>query len=123
MFYSTKKVSFKSFKLLRGEKFFLFVCYLFFLLIPFFSAFCHGRDNLYSLCSLITGDALLYSMFRLNAQPVHCPFKPPMTFTYNRGHGECRSPVSNIDSCIEESRLVLRYQACPDVSGTESAGN
>lgn len=83
--------------------------------------FCHGRDNLYSLCSLITGDALLYSMFRLNAQPVHCPFKPPMTFTYNRGHGECRSPVSNIDSCIEESRLVLRYQACPDVSGTESA--
>ncbi|KAL0277854.1 UNVERIFIED_CONTAM: hypothetical protein PYX00_004987 [Menopon gallinae] len=83
--------------------------------------FCHGRSTLFNLCSLITGDALLYSMFRLNAQPVHCPFKPPMTFTYNRGHGECRSPVSSIDSCIEESRLVLRYQACPDVSGTESA--
>ncbi|KAK6640074.1 hypothetical protein RUM43_008351 [Polyplax serrata] len=83
--------------------------------------FCHDRNNLYNLCSLITGDALLYSMFRLNAQPVHCPFKPPMTFTYSRGHGECKNPVSSLDGCIEESRIVLRYQACPDVSGTESA--
>lgn len=87
-----------------------------------FLAFCHDRNNLYSLCSLITGDALLYSMFRLNAQPVHCPFKPPMTFTYSRGHGECKNPVSSLDGCLEESRIVLRYQACPDVSGTESAG-
>lgn len=87
-----------------------------------FPAFCRSRNTLFNLCSLITGDAHLYSMFRLNAQPVHCPFKPPMTFTYNRGHGECRNPVSTIESCIEESRLVLRFQACPDVSGTESAG-
>ncbi|XP_021915226.1 uncharacterized protein LOC110827676 isoform X2 [Zootermopsis nevadensis] len=82
--------------------------------------FCHARESLQSLCSLITGDALLYSMFRVEATPVECPFKGPLSFTYNRGHGECRSPVSSIDSCTEESRLLLRYQACPDVHGTES---
>lgn len=87
-----------------------------------FPAFCHTRESLHSLCSLITGDALLYSMFRVDATPVECPFKGPLSFTYNRGHGECRSPVSSIDSCTEESRLLLRYQACPDVHGTESTG-
>lgn len=46
----------------------------------------------------------------------------PFTFTYNRGHGECRNPVSNIESCTEESRLLLNLQACPDVAGTESTG-
>lgn len=86
------------------------------------TAFCHARESLQSLCSLITGDALLYSMFRVEATPVECPFKGPLSFTYNRGHGECRSPVSSIDSCTEESRLLLRYQACPDVHGTESTG-
>jgi hypothetical protein len=87
-----------------------------------FPAFCHSRESLQNLCSLITGDALLYSMFRVDATPVECPFKGPLSFTYNRGHGECRSPVSSIDSCTEESRLLLRYQACPDVHGTESTG-
>ncbi|XP_033607260.1 uncharacterized protein LOC111864295 [Cryptotermes secundus] len=82
--------------------------------------FCHAREGLQSLCSLITGDALLYSMFRVEATPVECPFKGPLSFTYNRGHGECRSPISSIDSCTEDSRLLLRYQACPDVHGTES---
>ncbi|XP_023309761.1 uncharacterized protein LOC108907292 [Anoplophora glabripennis] len=83
--------------------------------------YCHSRDALPTLCSLITGDALLYSMFRENAVAVPCPFRGPFTFTYNRGHGECRSPVSSIDSCTEESKLLLSYQACPDVHGSESA--
>ncbi|XP_044754916.1 uncharacterized protein LOC123313888 [Coccinella septempunctata] len=83
--------------------------------------YCYGRDSLPSLCSYITGDALLFSMFRENATPVPCPFKAPFTFTYNRGHGECRSPVSNIDSCTEDTKLLLSYQSCPDVPGTESA--
>ncbi|XP_067004830.2 uncharacterized protein [Anabrus simplex] len=82
--------------------------------------YCHAKESLQSLCSLITGDALLYSMFRVEASPVRCPFIGPFTFTYNRGHGDCKSPVSSIDSCTEESRLLLRYQACPDVHGTES---
>ncbi|XP_066142467.1 uncharacterized protein aus isoform X1 [Euwallacea fornicatus] len=82
--------------------------------------FCHGREALPTLCSLITGDALLYSLFRENASPVACPFRGPFTFTYNRGHGECRSPVSNIDTCTEDSKLLLSYQACPDIYGSES---
>lgn len=93
-----------------------------FLFVIFFAAFCHNRESLPTLCSLITGDALLYSMFRENAAPVPCPFRGPFTFTYNRGHGECRSPVSSIDTCTEDSRLLLSYQACPDVHASESAG-
>lgn len=82
--------------------------------------FCHHRDALPHLCSSITGDALLYSMFRENAKPVDCPLKGPFSFTYNRGHGDCKSPVSSIESCTEDSRLLLNYQACPDVHGSES---
>ncbi|XP_073951309.1 uncharacterized protein isoform X2 [Choristoneura fumiferana] len=82
--------------------------------------FCHRRDALPHLCSLITGDALLYSMFRENADPVDCPLKGPFSFTYNRGHGDCKIPVSSIESCTEDSRLLLNYQACPDISASES---
>ncbi|GBP54053.1 hypothetical protein EVAR_85356_1 [Eumeta japonica] len=45
--------------------------------------FCHRRDALPHLCSLITGDALLYSMFREGAAPAPCPLKGPFSFTYN----------------------------------------
>ncbi|XP_046980658.1 uncharacterized protein LOC124545759 [Schistocerca americana] len=85
--------------------------------------FCDSRASLSSLCDTITGDATLYSMFRAepHVQPTACPFRgPPFTFTYNRGAGECRSPVSRLDSCSDEARLLMRYQACPDVTGTES---
>lgn len=82
--------------------------------------FCKGRETLQNLCDQIPGDALLYSLFRENAEPVKCPLKGPFVFTYNRGHGECKSPVSNIESCTEDSRLLLSFQACPDVQGTES---
>lgn len=87
-------------------------------------AFCDVRDSLDNLCGQITGDATLYSMFRSDAGPTECPFRggPPFTFTYNRGYGECINPVSRVDSCTDESRLLLRYQACPDVPGTESTG-
>lgn len=46
----------------------------------------------------------------------------PFLFTYNRGHGECGDPMSNIESCTEDSRLLLGFQACPNVPGTESTG-
>ncbi|XP_028900344.2 uncharacterized protein LOC105218720 isoform X2 [Zeugodacus cucurbitae] len=82
--------------------------------------FCKGRETLQNLCDQIPGDALLYSLFRESAEPVKCPLKGPFVFTYNRGHGECKSPVSNIESCTEDSRLLLSFQACPDVQGTES---
>ncbi|XP_026676852.1 uncharacterized protein LOC113466007 [Diaphorina citri] len=85
------------------------------------NSFCHSsRETLASLCSFISGDALLFSMFREGASPVECPFTPPHTFTYNRGHGECKYPVSSIEACTHNSRLLLSYQACPDVYGSES---
>lgn len=46
----------------------------------------------------------------------------PYAFTYNRGHGECKNPVSKIKSCTEDHRMMLNFQACPDVEGTESTG-
>ncbi|XP_055612727.1 uncharacterized protein LOC129759337 isoform X2 [Uranotaenia lowii] len=81
---------------------------------------CKGRETLHYLCEQIPGDALLYSMFKINPEPIKCPLSGSFTFTYNRGHGECRNPVSKMDMCTEDSRLLLNFQACPDVPGTES---
>lgn len=101
---------------------------------------CRARETLQNLCNQIPGDGLLYSMFKVDAEPIKCPirgkhslsrkkipqmtfhFAGPFTFTYNRGHGECKNPVSNIESCTEDSRMLLGFQACPDVQGTESTG-
>ncbi|XP_039295672.1 uncharacterized protein LOC111057455 [Nilaparvata lugens] len=83
--------------------------------------YCEWREPLETLCEKITGDAPLFSMFRVEAKPSPCPFKPPFTYTYNRGSGECRLPVSRADPCTEDSRLLLRYQACPDVHNSESS--
>ncbi|XP_051163097.1 uncharacterized protein LOC127282706 [Leptopilina boulardi] len=83
--------------------------------------YCQNKHSLASLCSYITGDALLYSMFREEAVPVPCPFHGPLTFSYNRGHGLCSSPQSNVDTCTDDSKLLFRYQACPDVHGSESS--
>lgn len=81
---------------------------------------CKGRETLHYLCEQIPGDALLYSMFKINPEPIKCPLSGSFTFTYNRGHGECKNPVSKMDMCTEDSRLLLNFQACPDVPGTES---
>ncbi|XP_014243229.1 uncharacterized protein LOC106663141 [Cimex lectularius] len=82
--------------------------------------YCSHLDSL-ALCTQITGDALLYSMFRQNAVPLACPFTGYHTFHYNRGHGECNTLASTMEPCTQDSRLLLRYQACPDVYGSESA--
>lgn len=87
---------------------------------------CYNKEPLDKLCSQISGDAPLYSMFKVDAAPVACPFTdskiggPPFTFTYNRGSVECGTPTSRADACTEDSRLLLRFQACPDVLNTES---
>ncbi|KAI5754692.1 hypothetical protein M8J77_010709 [Diaphorina citri] len=82
------------------------------------SAYCDTREkSLEDLCNLITGDAPLYSMFRADAKPVTCPFShPPFTFTYSRGSGECNYPLSRAEACTEDSRLLLKYQACADTN-------
>ncbi|XP_015836364.1 uncharacterized protein LOC103313387 isoform X2 [Tribolium castaneum] len=85
--------------------------------------FCEVKGSLQDICYGITGDAPLYSMFRKHPEvkPVACPFKSaPFTFSYNRGSGDCSYPASKAESCTDDSRLVLKYQACPDVPSTES---
>ncbi|XP_075988718.1 uncharacterized protein LOC142984787 [Anticarsia gemmatalis] len=85
--------------------------------------YCGQRDSLTTMCESITGDAALYSMFRKEPmpEPQPCPFHPaPFTFTYSRGSGDCMNPPSRAESCTDDSRLLLRYMACPDVPGTES---
>ncbi|XP_018562626.1 uncharacterized protein LOC108904516 [Anoplophora glabripennis] len=85
--------------------------------------FCEPKASLADICSMITGDAFLYSLFRKypEAKPITCPFKSaPFTFSYNRMTGDCSNPPSKAESCTDDSRLVLKYQACPDVHGSES---
>uniref|UniRef100_A0A6P7EZZ2 Uncharacterized protein LOC114324512 n=1 Tax=Diabrotica virgifera virgifera TaxID=50390 RepID=A0A6P7EZZ2_DIAVI len=81
------------------------------------------KGSLAEICQMITGDAPLYSLFRKHpeAKPINCPFKSaPFTFSYNRMTGDCSNPPSKAESCTDDSRLVLKYQACPDVPSTES---
>ncbi|CAB3237553.1 unnamed protein product [Arctia plantaginis] len=85
--------------------------------------YCGQRDSLSTMCESITGDAALYSMFKKDPrpEPQQCPFHPaPFTFTYSRGSGDCVNPPSRAESCTDDSRLLLRYMACPDVPSTES---
>ncbi|XP_034946663.1 uncharacterized protein [Chelonus insularis] len=73
------------------------------------------------LCESIWTDDNLYTMFRLNPEPIPCPFSgASYTFTYNRGQKECTSPVSYAESCSDSSKLLLKYQACPDIPYSES---
>lgn len=87
--------------------------------------YCEPHSTFNDICYGITGDAPLYSMFRKHpegkAAPVPCPFKSaPFAFSYNRGAGDCSNPPSKAESCTDDSRLVLKYQACPDIPSTES---
>lgn len=79
------------------------------------------RKNFKDLCESLRTDDSLFTMFRLNPEPIQCPFNgAPYTFTYNRGEKECKSPVSYAESCTDPSKLLLKYQACPDIEDSES---
>ncbi|XP_076668912.1 uncharacterized protein LOC143369187 isoform X2 [Andrena cerasifolii] len=91
-------------------------------LIQFREGYCQSeRTNLEDICSKIKSDDTLYSMFRVNSKPIPCPFSgPSFTFTYDKGYGECAMPISLGEKCTDESKLLLKYQACPDVKRSES---
>ncbi|CAL4099935.1 unnamed protein product, partial [Meganyctiphanes norvegica] len=82
--------------------------------------YCDSLKPLRELCVSITGDAMLYSLFRLSAVPISCPFHDPLTFTYAKSYYECKSPLSQVYTCADDSRLLFRYQACADVPGSEA---
>ena len=69
-----------------------------------------------SICSDITGDAQLESLFRLDTPPIECPISGQYSFTYD----SCREPQSSLDSCIDKKQLNFKFLACPDVPGSES---
>ncbi|XP_014204767.1 uncharacterized protein LOC106636780 [Copidosoma floridanum] len=73
-------------------------------------------------CQELRSDDSLNSMFRLDSKPIPCPFAgPPFSFSYNRGHGECKALENQVESCTDESKLLLKYQACADIQGAESS--
>lgn len=83
-------------------------------------SFCESSHR--GVCEMDSSYSLIYSMFRMNAEPVSCPFHGPLTFSYNKaGRGECKNPLSQVDSCTDDSRLMFHYQACTDVPGSEES--
>ncbi|CAM1328113.1 Uncharacterised protein g9676 [Pycnogonum litorale] len=83
--------------------------------------YCFPQSELNSLCSMLNSDEHLYSMFRADSVPIPCPFRGSYVFTYNRGGlAECSNPMSSAERCADESQLLLRFQACADIMGTES---
>ncbi|KOC68029.1 hypothetical protein WH47_03187 [Habropoda laboriosa] len=90
--------------------------------IQFREGWCYTkRTTLDDMCSNIKSDDTLFSMFRVNSKAIPCPFSgPSFTFTYDKGYGECSMPISLAEKCTDESKLLLKYQACPDVKRSES---
>ncbi|CAL7946745.1 unnamed protein product [Xylocopa violacea] len=90
--------------------------------IQFREGWCYlEQTTLEDMCSNIKSDDTLYSMFRVNSKPIPCPFSgPSFTFTYDKGYGECAMPISLAEKCTDESKLLLKYQACPDIERSES---
>ncbi|XP_029158756.1 uncharacterized protein LOC114931019 isoform X1 [Nylanderia fulva] len=78
------------------------------------------EPSLQTQCSILTSDATLISLFRSNAAPLPCPIKGPLEFTYTHGDMECNMPRSRAETCTQDSRLLLRYQACANVHSSES---
>ncbi|XP_076684743.1 uncharacterized protein LOC143377407 [Andrena cerasifolii] len=75
--------------------------------------------SLRSKCNDLPSDGSLISLFRTSAAPMPCPFKGPLEFTYSHGEEECNSPSSTAETCTQDSRLLLRYQACANVHNSE----
>lgn len=81
---------------------------------------CSHQTSHAAVCAEFAGDASLYSLFRLNGSEQECPMQGPLLFSYNQGGGDCANPSSHLESCTEPSRLLLRFQACASVLGSES---
>lgn len=94
------------------------------LAFPITTGYCEERfESMESLCNTIAGDAPLFTMFRKTGSLVKCPFRGPFSFTYTNGARgqECSYPTSYLDTCSDNRRMQLRYQACLDVEGSEIA--
>ena len=62
------------------------------------------------------------SLNAVNTSPIKCPFIGPYSFSYSKGINECKDPLSEIDECTDDKRLLLKFKACADIYGSESRG-
>lgn len=87
-----------------------------FLLNLYFSLFtgdCSQKSSLSQMSESIKLDDSLYSIFRLDAKPIPCPFQEaPFTFSYSRGHGDCQAPGNQAESCTDKSKLIDLSPCC-----------
>ena len=136
MFYSTRRVSLyipviiNSLKQQRNistntYKYIYFTNILFLLSLGYCDSDFSG--DISSLCDRIESDSVLFFMFRQqknNTLDYKCPFDGVHTFSYSTRHGnaKCSQPPSHIDSCTDKTKMVFKFQACPDVPGSESSG-
>ena len=98
--------------------------YKIYFFISLLQGYCEENiESMESLCNTIAGDAPLFTMFRKDGSLVKCPFRGPHSFSYSKGDkGQvCEYPASYMDTCSDNKRLQLRYQACHDVQGSESS--
>lgn len=95
--------------------------------IQYKESFCSADSeppDLDNLCSHVTGDVQLYSMFRVNYRPIACPLRGPFGFSYSRGHmlqQECRHPSSRLERCNHNFRMLFRYHECEHVASAEES--
>ena len=59
----------------------------------------------------------------IEGEDVPCPFPAPLTFSYKKEDGlNCSSPMSQINKCIYNTKLIMQFQACPDIASSVSKG-
>lgn len=87
--------------------------------LEFKSGECKDSDFTENLCD-ISPDVTLNTLVRLNGEDVECPFQAPLSFSYSKGTGVCKSPLSELGQCLTKAQVKLRFHACPDISQTES---
>uniref|UniRef100_A0A914WNR1 Uncharacterized protein n=1 Tax=Plectus sambesii TaxID=2011161 RepID=A0A914WNR1_9BILA len=79
-----------------------------------------SAEMISQICSGFNGDDPMMTLFRADAHPQPCPIDAPANFTYRDMKGSCRSRMSTIDACASNSKLRLRFQACPEITYSES---
>jgi len=87
--------------------------------LEFKSGECKDSDFTENLCD-ISPDVTLNTLVRLDGEDIECPFQAPLSFSYSKGTGVCKSPLSELGQCLTSAQVKLRFHACPDISQTES---
>ena len=82
----------------------------------------HRVSPMTNICRMIEVDDPLKTLFRLSAPPAPCPISGSLSYSYQLGPGRnCSFPLSTLSQCKDKvDSLVLRYQACPDIQGSQS---